>query len=89
MDLEKGDERGDGRVGGLGLEGNVVKFKLILGMGENIGADDTLIISVVIKNYALDHMFTERGSHCNNYWTMGVDNGTMDHFNFTTDRELE
>uniref|UniRef100_A0A915L920 Uncharacterized protein n=1 Tax=Romanomermis culicivorax TaxID=13658 RepID=A0A915L920_ROMCU len=60
-----------------------------IGMGEKIGADDTLVVSVVVENYALDHMFTERGFHCNNYWTMGVYNGAIGHFDFTTYRELE
>uniref|UniRef100_A0A915KH76 Uncharacterized protein n=1 Tax=Romanomermis culicivorax TaxID=13658 RepID=A0A915KH76_ROMCU len=58
-------------------------------MGEEISANDTLIISVVIEDYALGHMFTEHGFHCNDYWTMGVDNSPIGHFDFTTDRELE
>uniref|UniRef100_A0A915L485 Uncharacterized protein n=1 Tax=Romanomermis culicivorax TaxID=13658 RepID=A0A915L485_ROMCU len=58
-------------------------------MGEEIGADDTLIISVIIEDYALDHMFTEQGLHCNDYWTMSVDMGAIGHFDFTTDWELE
>uniref|UniRef100_A0A915I353 Uncharacterized protein n=1 Tax=Romanomermis culicivorax TaxID=13658 RepID=A0A915I353_ROMCU len=58
-------------------------------VGEKIGANDTLIISVIIENYTLDHTFTKGEFHCNDYWTMGLDNGAISHFDFTTDRELE
>uniref|UniRef100_A0A915L8X6 Peptidase S1 domain-containing protein n=1 Tax=Romanomermis culicivorax TaxID=13658 RepID=A0A915L8X6_ROMCU len=58
-------------------------------MGEEIGAHDTLIVSVIVEDYALDHMSTEHGLHCNGYWTMGVDNGAIGYFEFTTDLELE
>uniref|UniRef100_A0A915K9I4 Uncharacterized protein n=1 Tax=Romanomermis culicivorax TaxID=13658 RepID=A0A915K9I4_ROMCU len=53
-------------------------------MGEEIGAHDTLIVSVIMEDYAM-----ERGLHCNGYWTMGVDNGAIGYFEFTTDLELE
>uniref|UniRef100_A0A915JLU9 Uncharacterized protein n=1 Tax=Romanomermis culicivorax TaxID=13658 RepID=A0A915JLU9_ROMCU len=66
-----------------------VQDRVNIGMGEKISANDTLIISVIIENYTLDHMFTEPGFHCNDYWTMGVDNGAIGHFDFTTYRELE
>uniref|UniRef100_A0A915JF08 Uncharacterized protein n=1 Tax=Romanomermis culicivorax TaxID=13658 RepID=A0A915JF08_ROMCU len=58
-------------------------------MGQKIGVDYTLIVSIIIKNYTLDHMFTECGFHCNNYWTMGLDNGAIGHFDFTANWKLE
>uniref|UniRef100_A0A915ID03 Uncharacterized protein n=1 Tax=Romanomermis culicivorax TaxID=13658 RepID=A0A915ID03_ROMCU len=57
-------------------------------MGQEIGADDTLIFSVVIEDYVFDHMFTECGFHCKDYWAMGVDKGAIGHFDFTTDQRL-
>uniref|UniRef100_A0A915HWV2 Uncharacterized protein n=1 Tax=Romanomermis culicivorax TaxID=13658 RepID=A0A915HWV2_ROMCU len=72
-------------MGGETTAGNGVN----IGMGEKISADDTLIVSIVIENYALDHMFTERGFHCDDDWTMGIDNSAIIHFDFTTDLELE
>uniref|UniRef100_A0A915I2J4 Uncharacterized protein n=1 Tax=Romanomermis culicivorax TaxID=13658 RepID=A0A915I2J4_ROMCU len=56
---------------------------------EKVGAHDTLIISVIVGDYTFDHMFTERGFHCNNYWAMGVNNGAVGHFDFTTYWKLE
>uniref|UniRef100_A0A915HQA0 Uncharacterized protein n=1 Tax=Romanomermis culicivorax TaxID=13658 RepID=A0A915HQA0_ROMCU len=56
---------------------------------EKIRADDTLIVSVIAEDYTLDHMFTECGFHFNNYWAMGVDNGPVGHFDFTTYQKLE
>uniref|UniRef100_A0A915L5E9 Uncharacterized protein n=1 Tax=Romanomermis culicivorax TaxID=13658 RepID=A0A915L5E9_ROMCU len=65
-----------------------------MGMGEKIGADDTLIIIVVVENYALDHMFTKCGSldhmftkcgfNRDNYWAVGIDNGAIPDFDFAT-----
>uniref|UniRef100_A0A915I6A8 Uncharacterized protein n=1 Tax=Romanomermis culicivorax TaxID=13658 RepID=A0A915I6A8_ROMCU len=60
-----------------------------IGVGEKISTDDTLIVSVIVKNYTLDHMFTEWGFHCDDYWTVDIDNGAIGHFDFTTYRELE
>uniref|UniRef100_A0A915IWR2 Uncharacterized protein n=1 Tax=Romanomermis culicivorax TaxID=13658 RepID=A0A915IWR2_ROMCU len=56
---------------------------------EKIGADDTLIVSVVLEDYTLDHMFTEHGFHCNDYRAMGVYDGAVGHFDFTTYQKLE
>uniref|UniRef100_A0A915HTK2 Uncharacterized protein n=1 Tax=Romanomermis culicivorax TaxID=13658 RepID=A0A915HTK2_ROMCU len=70
---------------GLRADGDRVDIRVC----EKIGADDTLIISVILKDYTLDHMFTKRGFHCNDYWAMSVDNGTIGHFDFTTYPKLE
>uniref|UniRef100_A0A915K4X8 Uncharacterized protein n=1 Tax=Romanomermis culicivorax TaxID=13658 RepID=A0A915K4X8_ROMCU len=34
-------------------------------MCKEISANDTLIVPVVVEDYALDNVFTERGFHCN------------------------
>uniref|UniRef100_A0A915J8Y3 Uncharacterized protein n=1 Tax=Romanomermis culicivorax TaxID=13658 RepID=A0A915J8Y3_ROMCU len=58
-------------------------------MGEKVGANDTLIVSIIVEDYAFDHMFTERRFHCEDYWTMGINNGSISHFDFTTYPKLE
>uniref|UniRef100_A0A915HWF4 Uncharacterized protein n=1 Tax=Romanomermis culicivorax TaxID=13658 RepID=A0A915HWF4_ROMCU len=66
-----------------------VQNGLDIRMCEKIDADDTLILSVVVENYALDHMFTERRFHCNNHWTMSVDNSAIGNFDLSTNWELK
>uniref|UniRef100_A0A915JUE2 Uncharacterized protein n=1 Tax=Romanomermis culicivorax TaxID=13658 RepID=A0A915JUE2_ROMCU len=56
---------------------------------QKIGADDTLIASVIVENYLLDHMFIQSGFHSDYYWAVGIDNGAVGYFYFTTYWELE
>uniref|UniRef100_A0A915KSI7 Uncharacterized protein n=1 Tax=Romanomermis culicivorax TaxID=13658 RepID=A0A915KSI7_ROMCU len=58
-------------------------------MGEKIGADDTLVVSIIVEDYALDHVFAERRFHCNDYWAMSVDDSAIGNFDFSTNWELE
>uniref|UniRef100_A0A915IP08 Uncharacterized protein n=1 Tax=Romanomermis culicivorax TaxID=13658 RepID=A0A915IP08_ROMCU len=58
-------------------------------MCKKIGANDTLIIIVVIENYTFYHMFTECGFHSDDHWAVGVDNGAIGNFDFATYWELE
>uniref|UniRef100_A0A915HHC9 Uncharacterized protein n=1 Tax=Romanomermis culicivorax TaxID=13658 RepID=A0A915HHC9_ROMCU len=75
---------------GINADGQfVVKDRVNIGMGVEIGADDTLIVSVIVEDYALDHMFTKCRFHCDDYWTMGLDNGAISDFDFVTYQELE
>uniref|UniRef100_A0A915KJG3 Uncharacterized protein n=1 Tax=Romanomermis culicivorax TaxID=13658 RepID=A0A915KJG3_ROMCU len=66
-----------------------IKDRVNIRMDKEIGADDTLITSVIVGDYTLDHMFMEGRFHCDDYWTVGVDNHAMGHFDSTTYRELE
>uniref|UniRef100_A0A915KVE0 Uncharacterized protein n=1 Tax=Romanomermis culicivorax TaxID=13658 RepID=A0A915KVE0_ROMCU len=67
----------------------ILADRMSIRMGEKIGSHDTLIVTIVVENYTLDHMFTEHGFHSKDYWTVGIDNGAIGHFDFTTYRELE
>uniref|UniRef100_A0A915KIN5 Uncharacterized protein n=1 Tax=Romanomermis culicivorax TaxID=13658 RepID=A0A915KIN5_ROMCU len=60
-----------------------------IGMGKKISADDTLIVSVIVENYTLDHMFTKHRFHRNDYEAMGIDDGTFGDFDFSTNQELK
>uniref|UniRef100_A0A915J6Z8 Uncharacterized protein n=1 Tax=Romanomermis culicivorax TaxID=13658 RepID=A0A915J6Z8_ROMCU len=71
--------------GGFGVAQDCVDIRVC----QKIGADDTLIVSVVFEDYTRDHMFTKRGFHCNDFWAIGVDNGAVGYFDFTTYRKLE
>uniref|UniRef100_A0A915HUL0 Uncharacterized protein n=1 Tax=Romanomermis culicivorax TaxID=13658 RepID=A0A915HUL0_ROMCU len=57
--------------------GSATSDRMNMGVGEKICTDDTLIISVILKDYGLDHMFTKHGFHCDDYWTAGIDNGAI------------
>uniref|UniRef100_A0A915I4Z0 Uncharacterized protein n=1 Tax=Romanomermis culicivorax TaxID=13658 RepID=A0A915I4Z0_ROMCU len=58
-------------------------------MGKKIGADDTLIITVIIEDYALDHMIAEHRFHPEDHWAVGVENGAVGDFDFATYWELK
>uniref|UniRef100_A0A915KWC7 Apple domain-containing protein n=1 Tax=Romanomermis culicivorax TaxID=13658 RepID=A0A915KWC7_ROMCU len=60
-----------------------------VGMHQEVYANDTLIVIVLLKNYALDHVFAKSRLHCNYHWAMGIDDGTVGDFDLATYRELE
>uniref|UniRef100_A0A915J5H2 Uncharacterized protein n=1 Tax=Romanomermis culicivorax TaxID=13658 RepID=A0A915J5H2_ROMCU len=55
-----------------------------VGMLEEMGTDDTLIIIVIVQNYTLDHMFIEYRYHCDNNWAVGINDGAVRGFDFAT-----
>uniref|UniRef100_A0A915KQZ3 Uncharacterized protein n=1 Tax=Romanomermis culicivorax TaxID=13658 RepID=A0A915KQZ3_ROMCU len=54
---------------------------------EKIGAHDTLIVSIIIEDYTLDHVFAECRFHCNDYCAMRVNNSAIGEFNFSANRQ--
>uniref|UniRef100_A0A915HRG1 Uncharacterized protein n=1 Tax=Romanomermis culicivorax TaxID=13658 RepID=A0A915HRG1_ROMCU len=58
-------------------------------MCEKIGADDTLIVIVVVENYTFDHMFTKCRFHHDDNWAVGINNSAVSDFDFATYWELK
>uniref|UniRef100_A0A915K4B9 Uncharacterized protein n=1 Tax=Romanomermis culicivorax TaxID=13658 RepID=A0A915K4B9_ROMCU len=72
--------------GGGGVRGD---NRVDMGMCQEVCANDTLVVTVILKNYALDHVFAKSGLHGNYDSTMGVDNSTIGDFDFPAYRELK
>uniref|UniRef100_A0A915JP00 Uncharacterized protein n=1 Tax=Romanomermis culicivorax TaxID=13658 RepID=A0A915JP00_ROMCU len=59
-------------------------------MGKDLSTDDTLIFIVLIVNYTFDpNMFTESGFHCEDNWTVGINDGAVSDFDFAIYWELK
>uniref|UniRef100_A0A915KSY1 Uncharacterized protein n=1 Tax=Romanomermis culicivorax TaxID=13658 RepID=A0A915KSY1_ROMCU len=58
-------------------------------MRKKIGSDDTLIIIVVVDNYAFDHMFAKCGFHGDDNLAVGINNGAIGNFDFAAYPELK
>uniref|UniRef100_A0A915HHS6 Uncharacterized protein n=1 Tax=Romanomermis culicivorax TaxID=13658 RepID=A0A915HHS6_ROMCU len=62
--------RGRGGSCNLKIVGMQVEDRMNVGMHQEVGADDALIVTIIVKDNALDHMFSKGGLHGYNNWTL-------------------
>uniref|UniRef100_A0A915KV63 Uncharacterized protein n=1 Tax=Romanomermis culicivorax TaxID=13658 RepID=A0A915KV63_ROMCU len=58
-----------------------------IGMWQEVGSNNTLIVAMVVKDDAFVHMFSEGGFHDNNDRTMSHDDISVGNFDLATNGE--
>uniref|UniRef100_A0A915IYK4 Uncharacterized protein n=1 Tax=Romanomermis culicivorax TaxID=13658 RepID=A0A915IYK4_ROMCU len=75
------------QVKGVDPDHVAIQNDVDIGMGQEIGSDNTLIVAVIVEDDAFNYMFPKSGFNGNNEGTMCGDDGSIGDFDFSTNRE--
>uniref|UniRef100_A0A915JU75 Uncharacterized protein n=1 Tax=Romanomermis culicivorax TaxID=13658 RepID=A0A915JU75_ROMCU len=75
-------------IGQIPIRSGGSEMVMDIGMPQEIGTNNTLIVAVIIEDDAFDHMFNESKFHGNEDGTVGGDDGSVSDFDLSANREL-